>query len=346
MSNSSAVVSGAGRDSAVVGRAGRDSAVVGRAGRDSAVIGEVRRGGHRARDTGPTGLGRRARRLSDAETEQRMLQAALAMVHNSGLTVSLDHISFEDVIRDADVSRSSAYRRWPYKDLFFSDLVTELARDASPAGIVDEEIALIKRVLTEHPDWLETPDLRQRLVAELFRRLAMLDFEALRGSARWRTYLALQATFMSLTDGELRDQVRAALAESERGHIASVARAWQYLMQLLGYRLRPELGSSFETLARLLDAEMRGLVMMALADPGVASHRTEASPFGADGVREWALPALGLAALASAFVEPDPEAHWDERRAASAREALGSLTLPDQQPAPLPDWSAGAGLGS
>jgi len=27
------------------------------------------------------------------------------------------------VIRDADVSRSAVYRRWPFKDLFFSDLV-------------------------------------------------------------------------------------------------------------------------------------------------------------------------------------------------------------------------------
>ena len=75
----------------------------------------------------PTGLARRSRRLSDRQTEERMLQAAVAMVHRTGLTVSLDHISFEDVIRDADVSRSTAYRHWPYKDLLFSDLVKELA---------------------------------------------------------------------------------------------------------------------------------------------------------------------------------------------------------------------------
>ena len=92
-----------------------------------------------------------------------MLRAAIEMINRTGLTVSLDHIRFEDVIRDADVARSTAYRHWPYKDLFFSDLVKELARSASPAIIADE-ISLIKRVLSEHPDWLETPQLRHGLI--------------------------------------------------------------------------------------------------------------------------------------------------------------------------------------
>ena len=97
----------------------------------------------------PSGLGRRARRLSDQETERRMLAAAVAMVRRTGLTVSLDHISFEDVIRDADVARSAVYRRWPYKDLFFSDLVKELAKEAIPPALLDEEYELIRRVVAE-----------------------------------------------------------------------------------------------------------------------------------------------------------------------------------------------------
>ena len=79
-----------------------------------------------------------------------MLRAAVAMVHHAGLTVSLDHISFEDVIRDADVSRSAAYRRWPYKDLFFGDLVEELARKARHPGSCDVEYALIQQVVADH----------------------------------------------------------------------------------------------------------------------------------------------------------------------------------------------------
>lgn len=274
----------------------------------------------------PTGLARRGRRLSDHETEQRMLRTAVTMVERTGLTVSLDHISLEDVIRDADVSRSSVYRRWPYKDLFFSDLVRELARNAAPT-IIEEELAMIRGIVAERLDWLETPELRRSLLAELLRQLALLDFATLYGSAAWRTYLALHATFMSLSDGDLRDQVQAALAQSERGQLARIAAAWRRLAGLFGYRLRPEVGATFESLAPLLSATLRGLVIMALSMPELAAERTEAKPFGAAATDEWSLPALGLASIASSFLEPDPAVAWDRDRIAAVREALAALTL-------------------
>jgi AcrR family transcriptional regulator len=276
----------------------------------------------------PTGLARRGRRLPDQETERRMLRAAVAMVHRTGLTVSLDHISLEDVIREADVARSSVYRRWPYKDLFFSDLVKELAKDAAPA-ILSDEVEMIRRIVASHLDWLATPELRRGLIVELFRELALFDFQALYASAEWRTYIALHATFMSLADGGLRDQVQVALAESERRRIGRIATAWRQLAGLFGYRLRPELGATFETVAMLIDATMRGLVIMALSIPDIAAHRTVASPFGAVGKEEWSLPATGLAGIASAFLEPDPAIHWDDERRAAVREALTALTPPD-----------------
>jgi AcrR family transcriptional regulator len=276
----------------------------------------------------PTGLGRRGRRLSDRETEQRMLDAAMAMVSRTGLTVSLEHISFEDLIRDADVSRSAVYRRWPHKDLFFSDLVKELARKATPT-IVSEELELIKQVAAEHLDWLETPELRHRLVVELLRQLSVLDFQTLYGSPEWRTYLALHATFLSIADEELRDQVQEVLAQSERDHIARVASAWERLTGLIGYRLRPELGATFETAATLVDGAMRGLVITALSMPEVATYRAQARPLGATSTDEWSLPGLALASMALAFLEPDPAVEWDAERIASVRRALAGLALPD-----------------
>jgi AcrR family transcriptional regulator len=271
-----------------------------------------------------TGLARRGRRLSDQETERRMLSAARSMLASSGLTVSLDHISFEDVIRAADVSRSTVYRRWPYKDLFFSDLVKDLARTATPT-LLAGELALIRQIVADHATWLETPGQRHALIVELFRQLSLLDFQALRGSAEWRTYIALHATYLSLADDDLRRQVQAALAESERDHVESVAAAWELMAGLFGYRLRPETGSTFEDLAALLDATIRGLVIMSMSMPERVEHRTRASPFGAAAEAEWSLPALGLASIASALIEPDPDVQWDADRVASVRMTLTTL---------------------
>jgi AcrR family transcriptional regulator len=257
-----------------------------------------------------------------------MLEAATAVVNRSGLTVSLEHISFEDVIRDAGVARSAVYRRWPYKDLFFSDLLRELAGAATPAtdSAGQDAVELVRRVLLEHLDWLETAELRRALFVELLRQGAFEDFETLRSSTEWRTYIALHATFLSLADGDLRDDVQAALARSERRFVTRIAAYWDELADLLGYRLRPELNATFETVARVGLATMRGLALMALSTPGVATPNVEAKPFGAARTSSWSQPALAIAGIAFSFLEPDPGIAWDAQRITQIRQALESTT--------------------
>ncbi|QWF83792.1 TetR/AcrR family transcriptional regulator [Amycolatopsis sp. CA-230715] len=270
-------------------------------------------------------LGRRRRRLSDDETEKRMVDAAMALVNRTGLTVGLDHISFEDVIRDAGVARSAVYRRWPYKDLFFSDLLKALASAAVPARMPDDEgMNVIREVALEHFGWFATPRTRHDLWSELLRHAALVEFEAIHGSTDWRTYLALHATFESLASGDLRDEVQQALARSEQGFVARIAKAYEYLAGLLGYRLRPELDATFETVARLVNATMRGLVLTALSTPEVAAQRVRANPFGSSAKADWSLPALGIASTVFAFLEPDPSVAWDGERIAAVRAELSS----------------------
>ncbi|WP_218951940.1 TetR/AcrR family transcriptional regulator [Amycolatopsis anabasis] len=279
-----------------------------------------------SRETPSSGLARRRQRLSDEETEQRMLHAALAMVNEAGLTVSLDHISFEDVIRDAGVARSAVYRRWPYKDLFFSDLLKALARGSSPT-IVDgnpDAIAAINRIVHDRLHWITEPGLRRALAAEVLRQGALNEFEIFGRSPEWRTYFALHATFRSLPDGELRDEVRDALAESERTLLAGVAAAYERVTGLIGLRLRPNLGVTFETVASLATATIRGLVLMAPANPGIATERFRVNPFGAPEAAEWSQPALAIANLVLAFLEPDPTVEGTREYLASVREALNS----------------------
>jgi AcrR family transcriptional regulator len=279
----------------------------------------------------PTGLTRRRRRLSDAETEQRMLRAGAAMVAETGLTVSIEHLSLEDVIQQAKVSRSTVYRRWPYKDLFFSDLLRELAKGAMPAAIAGEATALpgIKRLLLEHLDWLARPDRRQDLLLELIRFGGRHDFETMLGSVEWHTYLALHATFLSVVDENLRTDLRAALLASERTFIGRIASSWERLSSLLGYRLRPGSGATFEGIANMLSADLRGHVLMALTGPDPGSLTIEAQPPGALESAAWSLPALAAVSIATTFFEPDPSVVWDAARMARVRQAVTGLDVDD-----------------
>jgi AcrR family transcriptional regulator len=274
----------------------------------------------------PPGPSQRRRRLSDEETGRRMLDAALAMVNRSGLTVGLDHISFEDVIRNAGVSRTAVYRRWPYKDMFFSDLLRELAEGTAPAAAVSEETSrqLLGSVLAGAAGDLASTRARHDLVTEMLRVAAVNDLLAVHGSPEWRTYLALQASFLSLPDGALRDDIRAALARSEQRFIDRVAQGWESVASLLGYRPNQAAGGSFQLIATLASAVMRGLALMALSNEELLTRTVHGNPTGASYSADWSPIGAAAASIAATFLEPDPDVVWDDERLANLRNLLGA----------------------
>jgi len=266
-------------------------------------------------------------RISQQQTEARMLAAAVDQINAAGLTVSVDHLSFEAVIAVADVSRTAAYRTWPSKELFLNDLVRELAGAATPRAVVENASwGLISGLVLADAERLADPAERWALGVELMRQAADGDFAVMHASSEWRTYLALNATFLSITDPALRTEVQAELAAAQQRFVDGIAAGWQLLAGLLGFRLRAGV-TSFDTLAAMISASVRGLVLMALADPGIASDRLEADPFGG-GTASWSLAALGCASIAAGFLEPDPDVVWDESRAAALRAAMAAQSLP------------------
>lgn len=250
-----------------------------------------------------------------------MLRTAADAVARTGITVSLEHIRLEDVIREAGVSRSTAYRRWPNKDQFLGDLLLELARGQEPRQSTgaDAALGLVRALFAVRIDWLRTSEGRRRLLVEVVRETAAQDFRQIYESGHWRTYLALTSTAASLPAGELRDQVRQALATSEQALVDGVAASTRAVADLLGLRLRdPRV--SFETLAQLTNAMMRGHIAKALVEPEFADERIGGDILDAEG--DWTLPGLGLVGIVTTYVEPDPDVVWDEARIDRIREQV------------------------
>ena len=61
------------------------------------------------------------------EIRQRMLDAGRELALEAGAALTIEHLRLEEVIQRARVPRSSAYRLWPYKDDYISDLLCYLA---------------------------------------------------------------------------------------------------------------------------------------------------------------------------------------------------------------------------
>jgi AcrR family transcriptional regulator len=249
-----------------------------------------------------------------------MLEAALLLVESQGLTVSLDHLSMESVIARADVSRSSAYRRWPYKDLFLADLLVAVARETElsvePQGLVDQVTDLIAGAdLTD-------AQARRDLLIEALRLSSGAEFDRIWGSPRWRTYVALSATVTGLPLGPIREAAAGAVLDAEARFVSRRARVYRNLAGMIGYRISdgvdPDMG--FELMSSTSGAVMTGYVVKALVDEELATTTRRLAAFGSSKAADWTVPMYGLTAVFDAFLEPDPDADWAPDAIAARRQ--------------------------
>ncbi len=253
--------------------------------------------------------GRRPR-LSDEQTARRVIDTALAQLAERGISVGLDRLGFEDVIRAADVSRASAYRRWPSRDAFVEDVLVELAHGAHQPAVGAAVAERAADVLREYATRLADPDGRHDLFVDLVRLTLEIDLAATAASPEFRTYLALRAAFAGIQDPALRERIASALARSERQAVARGSAVLSGAAGLLGYRLVPPLAApeGFEVVARALSAGSVGFVVSGLTDPGVLTATWSAAAYGTRQPATWSVPTLVLAGIVLQHLEPDPDA--------------------------------------
>ncbi len=256
-----------------------------------------------------------------------MLATGARAVSELGLTVSLEHLSFERIIQDAEVSRASVYRRWPYKDLFFADLMLALAESTDLE--VDERPLLVDALesIASRREELRSDGGRRDVFVWVLRHALGEDLDAVRSSPRWQTYVAINATFAGLPDGELRTRVGDALKRTERRFTAARSEVLARVVPMMGYRLVDPLDrldglEGYRMMAYALGSTYTGLVIRGLADPEVFTATTSMRPFGISESLEWTVATYVAVTSMLSFITPDTAVVWDDDRIAALLEII------------------------
>lgn len=275
----------------------------------------------------PDVIAPRRKRIPAAEVRERMLQAAQDFVLETGVTISLEEMSLEDLMRRAEVPRSSVYRQWPYKGDFVVDLLCRLAEPdwAGTAQQVKQQRALdvAWEVANANQPMLATEAGRRAVACEAIRRAVAVSFQDMGADPAWPIYMALTSTIGNTRDPQARTRIAEALEEFERQRVDSMVRFFEKLAGVLGVRLRP--GLRMEHLAVATGALMQGLLLRTLIvrhteetapQPSAATDwsldQTINTPIPGPGLAgeatDWSLVAIAYLGILESMTEQDPDA--------------------------------------
>ena len=252
---------------------------------------------------------RRRPRLTLDETRRRVLDAASAAVMREGLTSGIEHIRLEDAVRDADVSRTAAYRCWGKREDFLIDLLEDIAAGAMPVDSDrgDRATAVIRDAVGTRWSRLVTVEGRREMLREAVVAAAMDDIAADREEwHRWQIFLGLTLAVPTLPRGDGRERVVAAVAAAEQEALARIEASHRILLSLFGFEPR----NGYALLAETVLAVMRGLVVSSYVNDGARSD-VVAHTYGS---------------LLDGALQPVDQSRWHE---STARALIDGLAVPD-----------------
>ena len=257
----------------------------------------------------------------------RMLDCALAQIHERGLAVTIDRISFEDIIKEAGVSRATAYRKWPSRQAFLADVVSAAVQRVEFTTDGLEDIRLLRPLLDSGIETWEDPQQRRNATVTGLRMVTQADFERILASPGTDLYYGLTATCRGLRDDAVRENAQNALRSAAVALVSRRANVFRGLPSMLGYRLIPGIDpdGGFELLAEASGAMGYGLAIAAFNDPDFATRTFRVAAWGSTAVEEWTHPAYHLVGLIFSYFEPDPDVVWNSERIAHLSAILDEL---------------------
>lgn len=245
----------------------------------------------------------RRRRLSESDLRERILGTAVTMLtEGGGLTVSMAHLNMEELIRIADVPRSSVYRTWGSKEAFYVELMERMVAPGPEGSYADDVVRIARRVVDRNEPLLGTAHGRRSVLEEMVRSTVTQSFHGAARSLAWRSFTALAVAVPTLDD-EGQQRILAALEASHARIIDQVADLYTEVLPVFGMRMKA--GFDVRTAIATGSAAMDGLIRLGITDPATVSSRI-CKP-GPDGEPvEWELPAVAFLAILDAMIEPDP----------------------------------------
>ncbi|MEB3052435.1 TetR/AcrR family transcriptional regulator [Mycolicibacter sp. MYC123] len=251
-----------------------------------------------------TGGAWRRRRLSESDLRERILGSAVAMLTESGgLTVSMAHLNMEELIRIADVPRSSVYRAWGSKEAFYVELMERMVAPGPEGSYADDVVRIARRVLDQSRQLLGTAQGRRAVLEEMVRSTVTQSFHGAARSLAWRSFTALAVAVPTLDD-EDQQRILAAMAASHARIIDRVAEVYTETLPLVGMRMKA--GFDIRTAIATGSATMDGLIRLGFTDPATVASVILKPGLDGEPV-EWELPPLAFLAILDAMIEPDPE---------------------------------------
>lgn len=250
-------------------------------------------------------------RLSAEETRERLLGAGLAELARQGMSIGLDAVNLEQAVRDAGVSRSSAYAVWSTDDQFAPQ---ELFQRAVLRRAVADRSATIERLRDSAAAVYEanvgTMTTRQ-LLAEVIRVAATENVQAVADSPSWQLVIAVRAILHSAPDDQRDDDLASWMNDSEEElRLSTIADVFRPFVEILGIEPRPEYGELAYQYGEISSSAMsEGLAMRYSLRAHEFVHGI-VHPRNPDPDKLWSLYALMFENIVHTFFQPSDGSDW------------------------------------
>lgn len=241
-------------------------------------------------------------RLTSAQVQERILNEGAKLVETRGLAVSIDYLVMDELVEAAGVARSTVRRIWPRNQDFLAELFVRLIDpdDSRGEAFDTRTLELASEVIERYRDDLLTPDGRVAVLREAIRLAVKHNFEALKHSLYWRSYITLSLALPTFEDAD-RKRVIAALHRVDRRFFARSADF--YNLMLAHFVRRPRPGITVGQIAAEGIAVIEGLALRANINPSFVGKSIRLP--GIDGKDvDWHLAAVGFLGIIQAMTEP------------------------------------------